>query len=58
MYLSYFTFLSNSVVDVTTSTSEYCPVLDQFYWVSWGSGLGGGNGYQTEITCQVSGTSQ
>jgi hypothetical protein len=48
-------FVSNSVADVTTSTSEHCPGLDQFYWVFWGSGLGDGSGYQTEITCPVSG---
>ena len=51
-------FLSNSAVDVTTSTSGYCPGLDQFYWVSWGSGLGDGDGYQTETMCPVSGTLQ
>jgi hypothetical protein len=49
-----FIFLSNSMADVTTSTSERCPGLDQFYWVVWGSGPGDGNGYRTEITCPVS----
>jgi hypothetical protein len=43
-----------SAVDVTTSTSEFCPGLGQSYWVVWGSGPEDGNGYQTEIMCPVS----